>query len=299
MRRKLYLLLEDPQHSKISFYFNIFIYLLIIISILNLMLSTVPSYKDKYGEIFDMVRNIVMPIFILEYMLRFYASGHLKQYRGIKGKLNYIFSFYAIVDLLSILPYILINIGFNSSFIRSIRLLRIVRLFRAKKYTVFIKLMKDIFINMKEEIVVLAFFTVVILALLSFSIFEVEHEAQPDVFTDIFQTLWWAVATLTTVGYGDMYPITPLGKLITGIVSIVGIAFIAIPGGMFASEFISHLSKKKESDSLENSEPKYCPNCNSSEYIILDNALLELDDDKIELSSIGICKKCNHLIANI
>ena len=159
--------------------------------------------------------------------------------------------------------------------------------------------MKDIFINMKEEIVVLAFFTIVILALLSFSIFEVEHEAQPKVFTDIFQTLWWAVATLTTVGYGDMYPITPLGKLITGIVSIVGIAFVAIPGGMFASEFISHLSQKKSSDSSSNQASENCPHCGSSNYIILEKALLDLYNDKIKLNSIGICKDCKYLSTDV
>jgi voltage-gated potassium channel len=256
------------------------------------MLSTVSEYQAHYAELFQSVRNIIMPLFIVEYILRFYASGHLQKYKGFKGKLRYFFSFYALVDLLSILPYILINIGFNSSFIRSLRLLRIFRLFRAKKYASFIKLMKNILLNIKEEMVVLAFFTVVILMLLSFSIFEIEHEAQPKVFSDIFQTLWWAVATLTTVGYGDMYPITPLGKLITGTISIIGIAFIAIPGGMFASEFISQLSQKKELEMQEDS--LRCPECNSPDYFILKQPSLYLDEKELQLSSLKICKDCNY-----
>jgi len=297
LRKKIYNLLEDPQHSKSSFYFNIFIYSLIIISILNLMLSTVAQYEESYGHIFKIVNSIVMPIFIVEYFLRLYASGNLAKYRGLKGKVKYVFSFYALVDLLSILPYILINIGFNSSFIRSLRLLRVFRLFRAKKYNIFIKLMQRILFNIKEEMLVLVFFTILILSLLSFSIFEIEHEAQPDVFTDIFQTLWWAVATLTTVGYGDMYPITPLGKLITGIVSLVGIAFIAIPGGMFASEFISELSQTKKSKNTKDNLGRCCPNCNSSKFITFKDASLELDGEKIKHLNVEVCKNCKHIYA--
>jgi voltage-gated potassium channel len=297
LQDKLYALLEDPQHSKASFYLNIFIYSLIIISILNLMLCTVEEYQVQYGSIFETIRNIIMPIFIVEYLLRFYASGKLEQYQGFKGKIRYFFSFYALVDLLSVLPYILINIGFNSSFIRSLRLLRIFRLFRAKKYAIFIKLMKNILFNIKEEMIVLAFFTVVILALLSFSIFEIEHKAQPKVFTDIFQTLWWAVATLTTVGYGDMYPITPFGKLITGIISIIGIAFIAIPGGMFASEFISQLSEKKEDKAQTNTD--ICPNCQSEDFFTLKTPSLELNQENLQLESIDICKNCKHIKAHL
>jgi voltage-gated potassium channel len=259
------------------------------------MLSTVPEYQKNYGDIFKTVSNIIMPIFILEYFLRFYASGHLKKYQGIKGKIQYFFSFYALVDLLSIIPYVLINVGFNSSFIRSLRLLRIFRLFRAKKYAIFIKLMKSILYNIKEEMIVLAFFTIVILALLSFSIFEIEHEAQPKVFTDIFQTLWWAVATLTTVGYGDMYPITPLGKFITGAVSIIGIAFIAIPGGMFASEFISQLSQKKEEGLQDTKNNSQCPKCNSSHFFILKSPSFKFNEKDIKVKHITVCKNCNSI----
>jgi len=295
LQSKLYTLLEEPQASKASFYLNIFIYILIVISIVNLMLSSVDEYQNSYGELFNIIRHIIMPIFIIEYILRFYASGHLNKYKGVKGKINYFFSFYALVDFLSILPYILLNIGFNSSFIRSLRLLRIFRLFRAKKYLIFIKMMKNIFINIKDEMTVLIFFTIVILLLLSFTIFEIEHEAQPTVFTNIFQTLWWAVATLTTVGYGDMYPITPLGKLITGTISILGIAFIAIPGGMFASEFIEQLSKRKKEDLSKNEIT--CPKCNSNDFFTLKSPNFQLDDKKLQLSSIHICKNCKYIKA--
>jgi len=187
-----------------------------------------------------------MPIFVIEYILRMYAAGSQKKYQGLLGKLNYAKTPYAIIDLLSILPYLLLSTGFNSSFVRSLRLLRIFRLFRVKKYASFIDNMKKITHNIREELVVLLFYTMILLIMLSFAIYEFEHDAQPEVFSNVFQTMWWAVATLTTVGYGDMYPITVMGKLITAFITIIGIAFVAIPGGMFASEFMAEINRNKE-----------------------------------------------------
>ena len=183
LQDKLYILFEEPGKSKASYILNVFIYILILISIVNLMLMTVPEFQEKYGDIFLMVRNIVMPIFIIEYLMRLYASGALEEYKGFKGKLKYAMTPYAIIDLLSILPYILVQFASfpNSSALRSLRLLRIFRLFRVKKYAIFVQLMKKIFSNIKEEIFVLLFYSTVILIILSFVIFQLEHEAQPEV----------------------------------------------------------------------------------------------------------------------
>jgi voltage-gated potassium channel len=200
LQEKFYILFEKPGESRASFILNTVIYILIVLSIVNLMLYSVELVRDKYENILEGIRNIVMPIFILEYLGRLYAAGYLEEYKGVKGKLRYMVTPYAIIDLLAILPYILLNTGFNSSYIRSLRLLRIFRLFRVKKYAIFVHLMKQILHNLKEELMVLFFYTLVVLVVLSYIIFDIEHEAQPEVFSNIFQTLWWAVATLTTVG---------------------------------------------------------------------------------------------------
>ena len=142
LQDKLYTLFEEPEKSKASFILNSTIYILIFISIVNLMFSSVESLQNEYGAIILGVRNIIMPIFVLEYILRMYASGSLQRYKGFMGKLAYAKTPYAIIDLLSILPYILLNTGFNSAFIRSLRLLRIFRLFRVKKYAIFIQQMR-------------------------------------------------------------------------------------------------------------------------------------------------------------
>jgi voltage-gated potassium channel len=288
LQDKLYVLFEKPEESKTSFILNSTIYILIFISIVNLMFSSVESLQNEYGDIITGVRNIIMPIFVLEYILRLYASGSLDQYKGIAGKLKYVKTPYAIIDLLSILPYILLNTGFNSSFIRSLRLLRIFRLFRVKKYAIFIQQMRKITNNLKEELLVLLFYTAVLLVMLSFAIYELEHDAQPEVFTNVFQTMWWSVATLTTVGYGDMYPVTALGKIITAFITIIGIAFVAIPGGMFASEFMSEINKNKEKKANEATDK--CFRCGSSEIEIYEDASLGYDDE--DRKQMYVCKEC-------
>ncbi len=288
LQDKLYILFEEPGKNRASFILNTVIYILIIISIINLMLSSVPGIQSKYGTVLDLMRNIIMPLFVLEYILRLYASGSLGKYKGLIGKFKYASSPYAIIDLLSILPYLLINTGFNSSFIRSLRLLRIFRLFRVKKYAIFVQLMKKILGNIKEELVVLLFYTVVIIIILSFIIFEVEHDAQPEVFTNVFQTMWWAVATLTTVGYGDMYPVTAAGKIITTVIAIIGIGFIAIPGGMFASEFISALADEKK----RQEENGKCLKCGSSKTKVFSNPTLSYENKTSEYDTVHLCEEC-------
>ena len=291
LQEKLYILFEEPDKSRASFILNTVIYILIIVSILNLMFYSVEDIREKYGFILDGIRNTVMPIFIAEYVLRLYASGYLEKYKGFKGKLKYMMTPYAVIDLLSILPYLLISTGFNSSFIRSLRLLRIFRLFRVRKYAIFVQLMKNILNNLKEELTVLFLYTIIVIVVLSFIIFDIEHEAQPEVFSNIFQTLWWAVATLTTVGYGDMYPITAAGKFITGVISIIGIGFIAIPGGMFASEFMEAIAqqKKKKDTNLQ------CPSCGAKEKDIksFSNPILEYNSHKSNYDLVHICSKCD------
>lgn len=283
----LYTILEEPEKNKIAYWINVSLYVLIIISIVSLMLSSVKEYHLEYKVLFTNINNTIMSIFILEYILRVYASGKLITYNGLKGKLKYAMTPYAIVDLLTILPFIIIGFGMDSAFIRSLRLLRVFRLFRIKKYASFIQKIQKIVISQKEEFSVLLFFTLLILILLSFIIFEVEHDAQPEIFTNIFQTFWWAVATLTTVGYGDMYPITTMGKLITAIISILGIAFIAIPGGIFASEFMNSISKKE--DVMDNN---ICPKCSASSIKSLPNPTISVNHENLKFNEFKECPSC-------
>ncbi len=288
LQDKLYSLLEEPEKNKYSYALNIFIYALILISITSLMISTIDEYEEKYSYILISIQHIIMPIFVLEYGFRVYAAGSLKKYSGFIGKLKYITSAYAIIDLIVIIPYIFTGFDFNNAFIRSLRFFRIFRLFRMKKQAEFVKVISQILSSKKEEFTVLLFCTFAIIIFLSFIVFEAEHKAQPEVFTNIPQTLWWAVATLTTVGYGDMYPISTLGKFITAIVSILGIAFIAIPGGIFASEFVNIFSKRK----LQRKNNKKCLQCGSTNVVFINNPELSFNGEIKKFEKLKHCKDC-------
>lgn len=294
LQDKLYLLLEEPEKSSYSYALNIFIYALILISIITLMVSTIAEYNEKYSYILTLIQHIIMPLFVLEYGLRIYASGSLKKYHGFSGKIKYITSAYAIIDLIVIIPYLFIGLDFNNSFIRSLRFFRIFRLFRMKKQAEFVKIISQILSSKKEEFIVLLLCTLAIIIFLSFIVFEAEHNAQPDVFTSIPQTLWWAVATLTTVGYGDMFPISTLGKLVTAIVSILGIAFIAIPGGIFASEFINIYSKRK----LQKKSKNKCLQCDSINVVFIDNPELVFNGEIRKFEKLKHCKDCEFYSLN-
>ena len=289
LQDKLYALLEKPEKNRYSYGLNIFIYTLILISIVALIVSTIDEYNEKYSFILSLIQHIIMPIFVLEYILRVYAAGSLKKYRGFSGKLKYMTSAYALIDLIVIIPYIFVGFDFNNAFIRSLRFFRIFRLFRMKKQAEFVKVISHILSSKKEEFIVLLFCTLAIMIFLSFIVFEAEHKAQPEVFTSIPQTLWWAVATLTTVGYGDMYPITTLGKFITAIVSILGIAFIAIPGGIFASEFVNIFSKRK----LQRKSKNRCSECGSTNIEFIDKPELSYNGIVKKFEKLKYCKDCD------
>lgn len=288
LQRKFHYWLEEPRRGNIAYWINSVIYLLIILSVLSLMLSTVDTLHASYADYFELTNHVTMLIFTVEYLARVYAAGAEEAYKGIRGKLRYMLTPYAIIDLVSILPYLLTSLDINSVFMRTLRLLRILRLFRMRKYAIFAQILKKIVVSKKEEFLVLLFYSVIMLVLLSFLIFELEHDTQPEVFSNVVQTLWWAVATLTTVGYGDMYPVTGMGQFITAIISVLGIAFVAIPGGIFASEFISEFSKRTE----DGDEDYACCRCGSREITIFHGTEVHKDGMLLKHGTLQQCDEC-------
>jgi voltage-gated potassium channel len=254
------------------------------------MLQSVNAYNDKYGKIFEEMNNIIMQIFVVEYLLRLYASGAALPYRGLKGRLRYMLSPYALIDLIAIAPYILMGLNIDNSFVRALRLLRVFRLFRLRKYAHFLHTLKEILESKKEEFSVLLIYTVIILVMLAFIIYGFEHEAQPDVFSNIPQTLWWAVATLTTVGYGDMYPITAEGKFITAVISLLGIGFVAIPGGILASEFTDRINQKRAKEAKLHHG---CLKCGSDNIQTHNKPLLKVEEKELRFQKMHKCNACS------
>ncbi len=235
--------------------------LLIIISVLSVFAATFEISQGliKVLKNLEIVTSIV---FSIEYFLRVWTADLL--YPGKKpwrARLYFICSGMAIVDLVAILPFwIPILLPGHFLGIRAIRLIRLIRIFKLNRYSEAMAAICDVFRKKRHELVASSFFIVILMLLSSLLMYHAEHDAQPEQFRNAFSGLWWAVATLTTVGYGDIYPITAFGRLLGAIIAILGIGMVAIPTGILSSGFMEHLSSSTSSKN-ENKEPKRCPHC--------------------------------------
>lgn len=236
MKGKIKAIVEnnDTKSGKV---FDLTIQFFILISILSFSLETLPTLPAATRAILKYVEVITVIIFTIEYLLRVAVTDQ---------KTKFIFSFFGIIDLAAILPFYL-AVGIDLRSLRALRMLRIFRIFKLARYSQAIQRFHRAFVLVKEELV-LFFCTACILIYLSAAgIYYFENQAQPETFQSVFHSLWWAVATLTTVGYGDVYPVTGGGKLFTFFVLMVGLGIIAVPAGLLASS----LSKAREEQEEE------------------------------------------------
>ncbi|PKF60916.1 ion transporter [Psychromonas sp. psych-6C06] len=224
---------SDHRAGKI---FAFTIHILILISLFSFSLETLPNLTDTQYLILHMVETVIVILFTCEYLLRLYIS---------KNKTSYIFSFYGLIDLLAILPFYLTS-GVDLRTVRLFRLLRVLRIFKLLKYSKALQRFQRAFILVKEEMLLFGFVALITLYLAAVGIYYFEHAAQPEQFQSVFHSLWWALITLTTVGYGDMYPITAGGKLFTFIVLIIGLGIVAVPTGLIATA-LSQTRKEEQS----------------------------------------------------
>ena len=262
IKKHIYLLLHpaegDSHWDKII---NTFLITLIILNVIAVMLETVEPIHVKYKSFFDTFDLVSVIIFSIEYLLRLWSANHHDKYRhSIKGRIKYIFSFGAIIDLLAILPYYLnVFVGFDLRVLRIFRLVRILRLFRLTAYMKSSQVIINIFRNRFNELL-LSFILVIFLIIISSCIIYFAEHLHPDPvqaakFKSIPATLWWAVVTLTTTGYGDVYPMTTLGRILTGVIMLSGVAFFALPAGIITAGFLEEFRKVKSH------KTKNCPHC--------------------------------------
>lgn len=198
---------------------------LILFSVVTFSIETLPDLSTTTRAFLYYSEIVVVGLFSVEYLCRLYTSPQ---------KLRFIFSFYGLIDLLAILPFYL---GFfvDLRTLRLVRLLRLLRILKLARYNLAIFRFGRAIYLAKEELVIFTIASFVLLFLAAVGIYHFEHEAQPEVFRSIFDALWWAVATLTTVGYGDIYPITGGGRLFTFGILMIGLGMIAVPTGIIAS----------------------------------------------------------------
>lgn len=248
LRKKVANILDDNNPKNLlSKIVNMVIIFTIVITVISIILESEKSLHPEFTPIFYAIEIYSLIVFSTEYLLRIWSAPDSSAYTHLppkKARIKYLTSLMAIIDLAAILPVIL------SFFSIDLRFLRVIRLVRILKLTRYNSAMNTLIEVIKNE--ARAFFSVVVVLILilvisSSGIYLLEHKVQPDDFGSIPESMWWAMVTLTTVGFGDAVPITPLGKLFGGIIMLVGIGIVALPAGILASAFTAHLQKSKKS----------------------------------------------------
>ena len=231
IKKKLRAIVEDNTTKK-GKYFDYFIQLIIILSLISFSLETLPNISEEFRLVLEKFEFVSIIIFSIEYVLRVLVT---------KKPLRYIFSFYGIIDILAILPFYL-NRFLDLRFLRAFRVFRIFRALKLIRYNKALNRFSVAFKIVKEELVLFFIVILIMLFIVSAGIYSFENEAQPEIFKSVFHSGWWSIVTLTTVGYGDVYPITLGGKVFTFFVLMIGIGVVAVPAGLVGTA----LSKARE-----------------------------------------------------
>ncbi len=242
----------DDTTSKV---FDVFILALICLNVAAVILESMEPLDQRFHLAFEVFEYFSVVVFTLEYLARVWACLENARYaKPITGRLRFIFQPLSLIDLMSVLPFYLSFISVDLRVIRMLRLLRIFRLAKLTRYASSIRLFGRIFRDKKEELLLTCMLMFGLIIIVSSLMYFAEHEAQPDKFPDIPSAMWWSVVTLTTVGYGDIYPVTPLGKVFAGISAILGIGMFALPTGILGASFVEEIQKQKAGR-------KCCPHC--------------------------------------
>ena len=237
-RRRVFDVIQIGSASdKISRFFDFFIAFVILLNIAVLLLETF----DELGSLrpaLNGIEAVTIAVFIVEYILRIWTSDFLYPGAGRrKASLRFILSFDGIVELLTILPFFFLS-GFVA--FRMLRVVRIFRLFRINAYYDSINVIGAVLYEKRNQIISSVFIIFVLILAASLSMYSAEHEAQPDNFRNAFSGIWWCVSALLTVGYGDIYPVTMLGRAMAIVISFLGVGVVAIPTGIISAGFVEH-----------------------------------------------------------
>ncbi len=245
-RRNLWALLEQrPTLDRRALVLDQALLWLILINVAAVILESLPSLAARYDAVFRLIDAASVAIFTVEYAARVWVSveGAPGEPAGAT-RLRYMRSPMAVIDLLAILPFYLGSlVGVDLRMLRALRLLRILKITR---YFSGIQVLIDVLKAELRPMAAALFVMFVLMLIASSAIYWAEHATQPDAFGSIPESMWWTMVTLTTVGYGDVVPITPLGRLMGVVIMLLGIGMVALPAGMLASRFSEELHKRRE-----------------------------------------------------
>ena len=244
-------------NDKLSRIFDISLMSLIMLNVCLVIADTF-TLRENLLKIFSHIETVSVIIFTIEYILRVWTADLLyPEKKYFTAKLKYIFSFLAIIDFLAIIPFYLpFIIPIDLRVLRMLRIIRLFRIFKINRYTDALSNIFKVFKDKKHELLSSIFVVLLLMIVAAVLMYNIENSAQPEVFKNAFDALWWALATLTTVGYGDIYPVTIMGKVLSAIIALLGIGLVAVPTGIISAGFIETISEEKNEK-----EKKYCPYC--------------------------------------
>jgi voltage-gated potassium channel len=257
LRRHLATIFEDEEpRSRFTRLFDTVLGLLIVVNVSGVILESVESIRRDFAFQLDLLEHTSTLIFATEYLLRLWACVDLREpaYREpLWGRLRYMRSFFAVIDLVSVLPAI---IGFlGAADLRVLRLLRLLRMLKLVRHSTTFGLLFAVLREERQSVSALLFVLLLTVTISGSLMFMLENETQPGVFTSIPIAMWWAIETLTTVGYGDIVPLTAAGRIIGGLVSIVGIGTLALFSGLITVGFLDQLRAYREEHGKEGDKP--------------------------------------------
>ena len=247
---------RSKKPTTLSYAVNFFLFSLIILNVAAVTLESIASVRTRWQDQLTAFELVSVFIFTVEYLLRIWSAPEHQDLSGETGSQKrkaYIFSFTGVIDLLAILPYLLQLIGLSAD-MRMLRVLRLARLLKFSHYTSALEDLMSAIYSERKAFLAALYLLILALFLSSSLIYVAENEVQPDVFSSIPETMWWSIVTLTTVGYGDVSPVTAVGKLIGAATAMMGVCSIALLTGIIGAGFSNQMSKKKAALALKVSE---------------------------------------------
>jgi voltage-gated potassium channel len=251
LRKKLYGILEmKEEQTLLSTFVNTFILLLILVNVIAVILESVKSLHQSYRIWFWYIELFSVTVFSIEYMVRLWISAESKttHQSASRARLRYMLTPMAIIDLIAILPFYLTM--FFQIDTRILRILRLLRVFKLSRHFAVLGVLGTVLRNESKTLFSAIFVMIIMIVLASAGIYVVERDSQPEVFGSIPSAMWWATVTLTTVGYGDVVPVTVAGRLFGICITVLGVGMAALPAGIIASGFTSELARRRESYEL-------------------------------------------------
>ncbi len=256
LKRRIYVLLDGTDTSdRLSLGTNALIMGLIVLNVTTYVLGTINWVSARFGWYIYSFDVFCVAVFTIEYILRVWCCTVDERYaEPIRGRLRFMFSPYALIDLLAIVPFYLPVVIGEHGAARMLRIFRLFRLLKITRYTRSTTLITDVFRRKYRELAITGLVMSIWLVFVSSLMYYVERTVQPEVFSSIPASIYWGIITLTTVGYGDVVPVTPAGRALGALIALLGIAIFALPAGIFASGFAEEISARR-------SGTQYCPHC--------------------------------------